>query len=286
MGVTTLGEEWGGPEFADHVVDLASDYLGPNADVLELGCGGGKFSQRLAPRCRSLLCTDISPAMIDHTRTSLADAGIDSRVSYRVLNGVDFTGVASDSIDFIFSYDVFLHLQPQNVFGYLLDARRVLRENGTVMLHQINLATSGGFQHFWSQYCHGTWALGFDHPNRRGHIYFMSEDQMRMLADESGLAIERIVSDHGEFERVTAGRDLIGFLTKRRSRLDVGPREAVGLIQPAGSDAVYAVIDGVRYGFNSARQFERDGFEWERIRQVGEADLAALVDGGDLQPWE
>src|SRR5258707_13424876 len=52
MGVKTLGEEWGGPEFADHVVDLVSDYLGPNADVLELGCGGGKFSQRLAPRCR------------------------------------------------------------------------------------------------------------------------------------------------------------------------------------------------------------------------------------------
>lgn len=286
MGFQTLGEEWGGPEFADHIVDLVSDYLGANADVLELGCGGGKFSQRIAPKCRSLLCTDISAAMIEHTRSSLAACGVDGNVGYHVLNGVDFAGIPSDSLDFIFSYDVLLHLQPQNVFSYLRDARRVLRRNGTIMVHQINLATESGFRHFRSQYRQATWERDFADPRRRGHIYFMSEDQMRMLAAESRLATDRIVSDHGEFEPVTGGRDLIGFFTKRPGRLEAAAPEAVDLVQPAGSDAVWAVIDRVRYRFSSASQFERDGFDWQRIRQVDEAELAGLVDGGELEAWE
>jgi ubiquinone/menaquinone biosynthesis C-methylase UbiE len=286
MGFETLGEEWGGPEFADHIVGLVSDYLGDQVDVLELGCGGGKFSRRIAPRCRSLLCTDISAAMIEHTRAGLADDGLDANVSYKVLNGRDFEGIPDESVDFIFSYDVFIHLQPQNVYGYLRDARRVLRPNGAIMLHQVNLATAGGFRHFWFQYSQATWERDFGDPRRRGHIYFMSEDQMRMLADESSLATDRIVSDHGEFERVTAGRDLIGFFSKRPSRLDSASRDDVDLIQPDGSDAVYAVIGGVRYGFNSASQFERDGFDWERIRQVQAPELATLEDGGELEPWE
>src|SRR5215469_12616647 len=52
-GVGTLGEEWGGPAFADFIVEFVSPYLGADMDVLELGCGGGKFSRRLAPRCRT-----------------------------------------------------------------------------------------------------------------------------------------------------------------------------------------------------------------------------------------
>ena len=79
------------------------------------------------------MCTDISPAMIDRTRANLLGRGLGQR-RYRVLDGIDFTGVPSASADFIFSYDVLLHVQPQNVFSYLLDARRVLRDGGVFML--------------------------------------------------------------------------------------------------------------------------------------------------------
>ncbi len=41
---------------------------------------------------------------------------------------------------------------------------------------------------------------------------------MRALADRAGLSVEQIVSDHGEFDAVTGGRDLIGLLEKRPSR--------------------------------------------------------------------
>jgi 2-polyprenyl-3-methyl-5-hydroxy-6-metoxy-1,4-benzoquinol methylase len=286
LGFDTLGEEWGGPAFADYLVDLMAPYLGPDADVLELGCGGGKFSQRLAPRCRSLMCTDISQTMIEHTRANLLGRGIGGNVSYRVVNGVDFQGVSAASVDFIFSYDVLLHVQIQNAFSYLLDARRVLRDGGVFMLHQINLASEGGMAHFLGQHAGGTWQRAFDDPRRRGHIYFMSEDQMRALANRAGLSTARVVSDHGAFNSVTAGRDLIGLLRKRPSRLEAADPEAVALVKARGGHTVYAVVDGVRLAFGYAGQFERAGFRWNAVREVSEAELVAIPEGGALELWE
>jgi SAM-dependent methyltransferase len=286
LGAQTLGEEWGGPAFADYLVDLVSPHLGPDADVVELGCGGGKFSLRLAPRCRSLVCTDIAPAMIEHTRLSFGERRVGGNVSYHVLNGVDFSGIPAGSADFIFSYDVQLHLQPQNVFSYMLDARRVLRNGGVLMLHQINLASEGGMAHFMLQYAGETWKRDFGDPRRRGHIYFMSEDQMRALATQAGLQLERIVSDHGQLEHVTGGRDLIGFLRKQRSRLEVEDLASVPLMKPEGRGTVYAVINGERLGLVSATQFERAGFRWDRVREVSDDELTAVPDGGLLEPWE
>jgi 2-polyprenyl-3-methyl-5-hydroxy-6-metoxy-1,4-benzoquinol methylase len=286
LGYQTLGEEWGGPAFADHVVDVVAPYLGPDSDVLELGCGGGKFSQRLAPRCRSLLCTDISPSMIDHTQASLTDLGVADNVGFRVLNGIDFDGVASDSMDFIFSYDVLLHVQPQNVFSYLRDARRVLRDSGVFMLHQINLASGGGMAHFLSQFAGDTWRRAFDDPRRRGHIYFMSEDQMRALGHQAGLAVDEILADSSEFSGVTAGRDLIGFLRKKRSRLNLAEPESVLLVKEQGGHTVYALIDDQRIALVSSYQFDKAGFSWDSVQELSADDLAAISDGGSFQPWE
>jgi SAM-dependent methyltransferase len=254
--------------------------------VLELGCGGGKFSQRLAPLCRSLVCADISKAMIDHTRATLAERGSDANVTYRVLNGVDFEGIPSASVDFIFSYDVLLHVQIQNVFSYLVDARRVLRDGGVFMLHQINLGSDGGMAHFLGQYAGGTWRRAFDDPRRRGHIYYTSEDQMRALAHQAGLGVDNIVSDSEEFNGVTGHRDLIGFLRSKPSRLTFDDPGSVPLLKARGDDTVFAVIDGRRTAVVSARQFERAGFRWDRVQELDPGELAGIPDGGSLEPWE
>lgn len=288
LGAATLGEEWGGPAFADLIAgELVAPYLGADVDVLELGCGGGKFSHRLAPRCRSLLCTDISQAMIDHASQTVADHDLGANVDYRVLNGVDFTGVPDDSVDFVFSYDVQLHLQPQNVFSYMLDAKRVLRRNGVFMLHQVNLATEGGMWHFLTQYSGATWQRDFDDPRRRGHIYFMSEDQMWALADEAGMPIERlVVAEQPVHRAVTGGRDLIGFLRTPVSRLRDRDPSSIDVVRVAGAATVWAVIDGHRAAFMSQYQFTRAGLSWDRVREITAEELAAIPEAEALHSWE
>lgn len=295
MDFETLGEEWGGPAFADCIVDeLVAEYLGPDVDVLELGCGGGKFSQRLAPRVRSLICADISPQMIEQTRQELAARGVGDNVDFCVLNGVDFSGVPNASVDFIFSYDVQLHMQPQNVFSYMLDAQRVLRPGGVFMLHQIKLDSPGGIEHFQMQFGEGTWDRAFDSPKRLGHIYFMSADQMRALVESAGMAADRIVEDFpgrdSELWHVTKDRDIFGFIRPRPngSRLvglaDAGAR----LLQEKGSKAVWVVLDdGERAAILSEPQFNRAGFDWGKIEQVSADEMAAIPQvERPLEFWE
>ena len=289
-GAGTLGEEWGGAAFADLVVELTEPYLGPGADVLELGCGGGKFSSRLAPRCRSLVCTDISSAMIEHARATLAAQGIDANVSYRVLNGIDFTGVPDSSVDFIFSYDVQVHLQPENVYSYMVDARRVLRENGIFMLHQVNLASDGGVGHFLGQYYAGTWQCDLYDARRRGFMYFMSGDQMGTLAAAARLAVDRIVDDfppaYSPLRAVTDGRDLIGFLELRASRLRGVDPATVRVVRGEDSPTVYALLDGARVAFASRLQFGVAGFRDRDVEELPTAELEAIREAEPLAPWE
>jgi 2-polyprenyl-3-methyl-5-hydroxy-6-metoxy-1,4-benzoquinol methylase len=290
MGAETLGEEWGGPEFADRVIGLVEPYLGAGVDVLELGCGGGKFSRRLAPRCRSLLCSDISAEMIGHTRSTLSERGLGENVDYAVLNGVDFSGVPDESADFIFSYDVQLHLPPENVFSYMLDARRVLRDNGVLMLHQVNLASLGGMEHFLKQYFAGSWRLDLHNPRRRGHMYFMSADQMRSIADAARLVVEEVVEDFPPTESkptdAVHGRDLIGFFRLMPSRLRNIAPSSVRLVRAEGEPTIYAVLDGSRVAFASWSQFTAAGFLMERVELLTGAELAQLAEGQPLAPWE
>jgi 2-polyprenyl-3-methyl-5-hydroxy-6-metoxy-1,4-benzoquinol methylase len=290
MGAATLGDEWGGPAFADLVIELVAPYLGADVDVLELGCGGGKFSSRLAPRCRSLVCSDISTQMIEHARTTLRQQGLEANVDYRVLNGVDFAGVPDDSVDFIFSYDVQLHLQPENVFSYMRDARRVLRDNGVFMLHQINLASEGGMDHFLSQYHFGAWKLDMYHPRRRGFMYFMSGDQMLALADAARLVTVQILDDFPSKDsalwNATRGRDLIGFFRCMPSRLRSVRPDSARLVRAEGDPTVYAVVNGQRMAFASARQVDAAGFRMDQVEQLAPGDMAALDEAEPLAPWE
>lgn len=292
LGMRTLGDEWGGPAFADLVIErLAAPYLSREADVLELGCGGGKFSLRLAPRSRSLLCTDISAEMLGQTRATLAAHDLGANVEYRRLDGSGFEGVDGNSIDFVFSYDVQLHLQPQNVFSYLVDARRILRAGGVFMLHQVDLATPGGMHHFMAQYLHGTWKHDLGDLRRRGHVFFMSEDQLRALAAAAGFEVERLVAgfpEQGhELWPVNQGRDLIAFLTVREgNRLRDVPADAVRVVRIAGDETVHAIWDGRRAPIGSAHYFVDAGFRWDQVEAIEPDELARYEEVAPLEAWE
>ena len=61
------------------VVEAAVDALDlVGADVLELGCGTGHWTARLAARARSVTALDASPEMLDIARTKLISGGADN----------------------------------------------------------------------------------------------------------------------------------------------------------------------------------------------------------------
>ena len=224
--------------------------------------------------------------MIAQTRATLMANSLDANAEYRQLNGIDFEGIPSNSIDFVFSYDVQLHLQPQNVFSYLLDGRRILRAGGIFMLHQIDLATPVGMDHFLTQYQYGTWKNDLGDPRRRGHVYFMSEDQLRALAAAAGFSINCIATGFPR-ELGAQTRDLIAFLdTRACNRLRDVPLDTVRLVQLEGEETVHAVWGGRHAAIGSAYYFVDAGFEWERVQRTDADELSGFEEVAPLEGWE
>jgi SAM-dependent methyltransferase len=287
VGVETLGDEWGVPAFAERIVDeLIAQYLGADVDVLELGCGGGKFSALLRARARRLVCADISPDMLARARVHVGDG---DDVEYHRLNGRDFAGVPDRSVDMIFSYDVLLHLQPQNIFSYLRDARRILRPRGIFMLHAINLASPGGSDHFEDQYVHETWRHTFDDLRRLGHIYFMSEDQLRALAALARFSVDRMVTGWpppgDPMHEVTLGRDTFGFLRREDGIQEQAAEGGVRLVR-APDEQLFAIVGGRRRLIRTAEIVEHVGLSLDDLEPIDAAELAAVPLDEPVSRWE
>jgi SAM-dependent methyltransferase len=131
---THLGDEWnsaeklgvtvpagGIPLFLDRQV--FGPFLGEPEVILEIGAGGGRFTDVLLPRCRRLIAADTSPTMLEHLRRRFGD---DGRLEIQLLDGRGLGATPDASVDAVFSYGVFVHLQHWDIFNYVRETARVL----------------------------------------------------------------------------------------------------------------------------------------------------------------
>ena len=97
-------------------LEMTRHYLGPDASVLEIGCGTGSTAIAHAPRVASVLATDVSAKMLDIARDRAAAAGV-ANVRFEVAAAEDID--AADR-----SFDAVLALS----LLHLLDDRSVVIE--------------------------------------------------------------------------------------------------------------------------------------------------------------
>jgi SAM-dependent methyltransferase len=91
----------------DAFVALVEQYLCPDCDVLDLGCGHGELTLILAARCRTIVGIEREPGYLELARELAAERNITNVRFFQVnLAGVNdedrvFTGIqlADDSID-------------------------------------------------------------------------------------------------------------------------------------------------------------------------------------------
>jgi len=139
--------------------------IGDARAILEVGPGGGRWSEVLQPRAERLVLVDVTQRALDLCRERLTDA---ANVEYVLSDGGALPGVADDSIDWVWSFDVFVHIAPLDVASYLTEIARVLRPGGRALIHH-----SGGLKRF---------------PGWRAP---MSGTQLAQLAQERGLQVTR-----------------------------------------------------------------------------------------------
>lgn len=112
--------------------------------VLELACGHGRHSVRMAGRCERLILMDIFQENIDHCRRRLR---FFNNIEGYVNNGYDFRPVADRSLTAIVCYNSMVHFSPDIVGSYLQDAARVLMPGGCALLHLSNYPLASETHH-------------------------------------------------------------------------------------------------------------------------------------------
>ena len=172
-----LGEEWANPEQVEQILESwVFPYIGPDTVALEIGSGGGRVAGRVAPLVKHLYCMDISSEMLKKLTEALADR--DNVTPLHVEDAV-FPDVLKD-LDFIYSFDVFVHLDLHTQWKYIRQAAEALRPGGAAFFHTTNLRTHEGWKRFSSQ----------ERATLDGH-YFVMPETVRLLAAKAGFRVEK-----------------------------------------------------------------------------------------------
>jgi SAM-dependent methyltransferase len=189
-------------------------FLGPDASVLDLGCGTGRVMEHLAPWCREVHGIDISKRMADEGRKRLGHL---PNVSFHHGNGYDLAGFGDGSFDLVYSIVALQHMPRTVAYNYLLESNRVLRQGGVLWFYVPNLLRGDGFAafHHFSQpwFVSHPYPMNFYTPQEVARLVVAAgfwlehlNDEMRVEAHKTGGAgisaqARRLVEPHGADRR-------------------------------------------------------------------------------------
>lgn len=127
------------PDLAEIIKEIKSLQ---DLDILDLGAGSGRLSKVLAKEAKSLLCTDISSAMLDLLEHKLMQLGITRNWTTEVADHRNLP-IADKSIDLAVSGWSICYLTgtennqwEENLEQIISELRRVLRPDGTIIIFE------------------------------------------------------------------------------------------------------------------------------------------------------
>ena len=128
------GLDWGDPEAVEplrymrqHYID---PYVNPEHTAVELGPGGGRWTRYLLG-FKEIYAIDYHQELLDELKRNYAHY---SHIHFIKNSGNDFPGVAAKSVDFVFSFGVFVHLDLDIIKAYLANMRAILKPRANVVL--------------------------------------------------------------------------------------------------------------------------------------------------------
>lgn len=141
------GDEWNrqatacGIDYPSWKDSLVSHLIVPNVNatthVLEIAPGHGRWTEHLIARAGHVTAVDLSPSCIAFCEARFRDA---SNIDYFVTDGTSLPPDATAQIDFVWSFDAFVHMDRDVIGAYLKEIARVLKPGGTAIIHHSNVA--------------------------------------------------------------------------------------------------------------------------------------------------
>ena len=130
---STRGEEW--TPSAEWKAAVVGRYLSPHVPeagtVLEIGPGGGRWTEVLQRRASSLFVLDIAAHPLAVCRERFREC---HNITYLLGDGRTIH-LPDGSVDAVWSYSVFVHINPIDARVYVADMARVLRPGAFAVIH-------------------------------------------------------------------------------------------------------------------------------------------------------
>lgn len=137
----------------------------PTDTVLDFGCGVGRLAVQLVPFLKGghYIGTDIAQAILDRARQRLAPQTPKSDCKITLLRQESERFPSGDSsVDMLCAYSVFTHMEHEDAWRYLVDARRIIRPGGRFVFSCLTLdqptarntflvSSADSFQARWSK---------------------------------------------------------------------------------------------------------------------------------------
>lgn len=128
------GLEWGDPDVVPPLQFIKERYVLPYVNAhhkaVEIGPGGGRWTRYLLG-FETLYAVDYHQELLDELKRNV---GRHRRVRLIKNNGTDFPGIDPNSIDYLFSFGTFVHLDFELIEAYLLAMRSILKPEGNVVI--------------------------------------------------------------------------------------------------------------------------------------------------------
>lgn len=137
----SLGEEWSADwgnsfmQWYGTLLPRIAAYV-PTGTILEIACGGGRWTQYLKNLCQRLIVVDLSPRCIQLCKARFAAC---RHIEYHVNDGKSLPMIQDSSVDLVFSFDSLVHADAPVIEAYLAELARVLKKDGVAFLHHSNL---------------------------------------------------------------------------------------------------------------------------------------------------
>ena len=128
------GLEWGDPETVEPLVFVKKryvlPYVDPNHVAVEIGVGGGRWTRYLTGFAR-LYAVDFHQEALDELRKSVRQPNVLPIKN----NGTDFPSIEKQSVDYLFSFGTFVHMDLPLIDLYLGNMKDILKPGANVVIH-------------------------------------------------------------------------------------------------------------------------------------------------------
>jgi ubiquinone/menaquinone biosynthesis C-methylase UbiE len=158
--------------------------VGPDADLVDVGCGAGRLAERLRhSHLGRYLGTDVVRELLEHAQ------GIAPAWQFELVESctIPWPDRSADAVCF---FSVLTHLPHEASYAYLREAARVLKPAGRVVVSFLELAEP---EH-WPIFEQMVASLDI----RGYHNQFIHREDLGRLAERAGLSVERLIGGSEE----------------------------------------------------------------------------------------